>query len=359
VLAAVPLDPGTPAGPAIAQAVRVLQVRLHAVVPGARVSASGSEIVIRGATATATATASNRARILALTAPGRIAFFDWEADALTPNGRTVAAQLGALNPAALAISQGGADGPGSATAGGGGLSLYAAVRLASRQPAAAVGSSLSRPGRQLYLFGTPGSAACTAAARDGGTLPVRGGGAHCLLAGPAASGAALHAGLPAGVALAQGQMLTVPQGTVVLEAQGAPVAPLDPSDHFFVLRDRTALSGAAVRDPRPGTDQAGQPDVALPLSPAGARAFTALTAGVARRGSQVSAVGHTFDQHLAVALDGRLVMVAAIAFRVYPDGITGAFAQSVQLSGDFTRATAATVSTLLRSGPLAVSLTPR
>jgi preprotein translocase subunit SecD len=73
----------------------------------------------------------------------------------------------------------------------------------------------------------------------------------------------------------------------------------------------------------------------------------------------VSAVGHTFDQHLAVALDGRLVMVAAIAFRVYPDGITGAFAQSVQLSGDFTRATAATVSTLLRSGPLAVSLTPR
>src|SRR6185437_8904183 len=35
----------------------------------------------------------------------RLAFFDWEANALTPNGKTVASQLQVQDPKALAISQ--------------------------------------------------------------------------------------------------------------------------------------------------------------------------------------------------------------------------------------------------------------
>ena len=37
-------------------------------------------------------------RILGLTAPGRLEIFDWEANALTPNGKTVASQLEAQKP---------------------------------------------------------------------------------------------------------------------------------------------------------------------------------------------------------------------------------------------------------------------
>ncbi|MGH2931068.1 MAG: hypothetical protein ACRDL8_22885, partial [Solirubrobacteraceae bacterium] len=58
-------------------------------------------------------------------------FFDWEANALTPNGKTVASQLIAQDSAAVAISRGGPGGPG--LPGGGGVSLYQAVKLASTQ----------------------------------------------------------------------------------------------------------------------------------------------------------------------------------------------------------------------------------
>src|SRR6201996_455864 len=39
-------------------------------------------------------------------------FYDWEATALTPNGKTVASQLLTQDPGALTISQGGGAGPG-------------------------------------------------------------------------------------------------------------------------------------------------------------------------------------------------------------------------------------------------------
>src|ERR1700739_1773046 len=52
-------------------------------------------------------------------------FYDWEANALTPNGKTVASQLVTQDPAALTISQGGGAGPG--LPGAGSMGLYQAV----------------------------------------------------------------------------------------------------------------------------------------------------------------------------------------------------------------------------------------
>src|SRR6201995_5679821 len=58
-------------------------------------------------------------------------FYDWEANVLTPNGKTVASQLLTQDPTAQAISQGGANGPGGT--GAGGVPLYQAATLAAKQ----------------------------------------------------------------------------------------------------------------------------------------------------------------------------------------------------------------------------------
>src|ERR1700740_614812 len=99
-------------------------------------------------------------------------FYDWEADALTPNGQTVAAQLLSQDQNAVAISQG------NGLPGDGSMNLYDAVTLASRQPPTAY-RIMSRKGPQYYLFGPPGSVAGATAARDAGQTTIPG--QHCLL----------------------------------------------------------------------------------------------------------------------------------------------------------------------------------
>ena len=76
-----------------------------------------------------------------------LSFYDWEANALAPNGKTVASQLLAQNPTALTISQGAGDGPGMP--GAGSMGLYQAVRLAATQTPAPYSKSLSRLGSRL------------------------------------------------------------------------------------------------------------------------------------------------------------------------------------------------------------------
>ena len=107
----------------------ILASRLHAAVPGARVSRADGRIVVRVANPRAGA----RGQIIALAAPARFAVYDWEADAVTPNGKTVASQLPAQAPAAFEISQGnGAIEPGGP--GAGSLSRPQATALASKRP---------------------------------------------------------------------------------------------------------------------------------------------------------------------------------------------------------------------------------
>ncbi len=78
---------------------------------------------------------AQRPNVLRLTVPGRLRFPDWEANALTPQGKTVASQLPTQDPRATQISQGsGLAVPGSI--GAVGLPVYQGVKLAASQPAA-------------------------------------------------------------------------------------------------------------------------------------------------------------------------------------------------------------------------------
>src|SRR5205823_11318696 len=126
-----------------------------------------------------------------------LAFYDCEANALTPAGKSVSRQLQSQNQNALTVSQGAAAGnaaPGTPRSGS--MGLYQAVQLASKQKGWS-SSANSRTGPQYWMFGAPGSAACAAAAHAQGTTPAAG--QHCLLSGPDDNLNDLRAGLPPGV----------------------------------------------------------------------------------------------------------------------------------------------------------------
>ncbi len=286
----------------------------------------------------------------------RLYFYDWEKNAITPNGKSVASQLQAQDPNAVVISKGGAGGQGSPGAPGlGSMGLYDAVKLAAKQPVQASGDN-SRDGPQYYLFGAPGSAACATAAKDRGKAAVAG--AHCLLSGPTDNLPDLRSGVPAGVSASQGQQLTVPRGTVVLLAVPANFAhptPIgDPTAQFYVLKDHVALLGADITNPQQSTDQSGSPDVSFGFSSKGKNEFQSVTAAIAKRGNLVSGLGSTLNQHFAVSLDNQLITVPSIDFKQFPDGIpadTGA-----DITGGFTISTAQDLATQLRLGALPINL---
>ncbi len=292
----------------------------------------------------------------AVSTTAQLAFYDWEANVLTPNGKSVASQLAGQDPLAIDVSQG-APGSSPGSPGAGGLGLYRAVLLASKQPYSAIAAA-SRVGSQYYMFGAPGSAACATAAHEDNHANAAGD--HCLLSGPEPNLPDLDAGLPAGITPQEGQVLVVKRGTVVLEATAADygrAVPLTaPNARFFVLRDNVALRNSDLTNPRPSRDpNTGSPDVTLGFSVHGRTAFQKLTAGIARRGELDSSIRRTLSQHLAVALDGQLITVPDIDFKADPDGVSGA--NGADITGGLTPSSARGLATELRLGPLPLSLT--
>ncbi len=308
----------------------------------------------------------------------RLEFYDWETNTLLPNGQTVASVLktlppgfaqnqGSLTPVqreALAISQG------AGSPGGGSTSLYDAVKLASKQPAVSnAGCSrqqCARAGPEYFMFGAPGSKACATAAHDSGTVAVPG--EQCLLAGPEQPTQDVtnahtlfetcHC-LPKGVTPSEGQVLTVPQGTVILQAtspkfslNGAiPIS--SPTAQFYVLKDHVALFGTDITNPQQSTDQSGNPDVSFGFNSRGQNEFQKVTGQIAERGVLVSGLGTQLNQHFAVALDTQLVTVPQIDFKQYPNGIIGGGAD---ISGGFTTSSAQQLAQVLRLGALPIKL---
>ncbi len=356
---------GTPQTPRITTAamsreVALLRRRLASLGHGYTVSRAGADgIIVTGPKA---AMSRDQNRIIGLvTQRAQLRFYDWEANVLTPNGKTAASQLAAQVPAALSVSQGpggaGAPGPGS-------MPLYDAVTLAARQPSRLSGVT-PRTGPQYFMFGAPGSSACAAAFRYwGATRPTPG--VHCLLAGPLELGPgdrrratdALAAQLPPGVTASEGQVIGVPEGTVVVQAEqlhpGAPVSGVSPAARFFVLRDDAALTGADITNPQASIDQSGSHDITFSFTAKGRSAFQRVTATVTRRGRDVSRGSATFNQHFAVALDDQLITVPEIDFRVYPDGIIGG--GGADITGALTAQSAKDMATELRYGPLPLNV---
>jgi SecD/SecF fusion protein len=284
----------------------------------------------------------------------RLEFYDWEANVLAPNGKPVASLLLAQDPTATSISQGGGTGPGGP--GGGSLSLYAAVKLAAKQPQS-TSTSNARFGSQYYMFGTGGSSACAAAAKFY-SVPAATSGEHCLLSGPDTSQSNLIQGLPPGVTASQGQQLVVKQGTAVLQATPSnfshPPKAADPSTQFYVLKDSVALLGNDISNPQESTDSAGSPDVTFGFHGSGASKFQAVTSTIAHRGEGLGSPTQPLLQHFAVALDNVLITVPTIDFRTYPDGINGS--TGAEITGGFTVQSATDLATQLRDGALPINL---
>ena len=294
----------------------------------------------------------------------RLEFYDWEANALTPNGETVAKQLAAQDQTATTISQGlGSAAPGDP--GAGSTPLYDAVKLASKQPTAPTSGSLARKGPEYYVFGAPGSAACATAARDLHTTPVAG--QHCMMLrepvdepnpNPQQTAQDISSSLLPGLTASEGQQLVIPQGTVVLLAAPASAGQQSsfdsPTAQFYVLKDNVALFGKDITNPQQSTDQSGQPDVTFGFDSFGSTRFQQITQQIAHRGAAVSGLGQTLNQHFAVALDKNLVTVPSIDYRTYPDGITGG--GGADITGGFTTQSAQDLATELRLGALPIGL---
>ncbi|MGH2877520.1 MAG: hypothetical protein ACRDLV_14815, partial [Solirubrobacteraceae bacterium] len=112
---------------ALTREAQILRARLRTVATDFHVTRAGGDrltVVVHGRAASDPAQT-----IELLTQTDQLYFFDWEANVLTPNGQTVASQLLSRNATAVRLSQGTTGGAG--VPGGGGMSLYKAVRLAS------------------------------------------------------------------------------------------------------------------------------------------------------------------------------------------------------------------------------------
>src|SRR5450755_5155663 len=285
----------------------------------------------------------------------QLAFYDWEANAITPNGKTVASQLAAQDTTALTVSQGSSAGPG--TPGAGSTNLYEAVKLAAAQPEQSSPDN-ARLGSEYYYFGAPGSAACATAAKAQGKAPTPG--IHCLLSGPDDNLQDLNSGLPAGVSASDPgvEQLVIKPGTVVVQASDPSASHTtnfnDPTAQFYVLKDHVALLGTDISNPTQSTDSGGNPDVTFSFSGNGGTKFQDVTRTIAQRGQTVSGLGQSLNQHFAVALDRKLVTVPQIDFKQYPDGITGG--QGADITGGFTIQSAQDLANLLRLGALPINL---
>src|SRR5579884_3932943 len=287
----------------------------------------------------------------------RLEFYDWEANALTPSGQTVASLLPTQNPQALQISGQGAIQAGSPAAGG--MPLYQAVTLAAKQPYEASRDN-ARDGSEYFAFAKSGSAACAAAAAHYHFTPVVG--QPCYVGspvGPATSLGDLDSDLAAvGLHRSQVQVITVKRGTVVLQAIPQSYTHAPPwnslTARFYVLRDHVALFGNDITNPQQSTDQSGQPDVTFGFTSRGQTEFQNVTAKIAQRGALTGAIGHQPEyQHFAVALDTQLITVPLINYKDYPDGIQGGGAD---ISGNFTISSAQDLATQLRLGSLPINL---
>ncbi len=339
----------TPA--ALARAVDVMRQRTNQLgVSETQIQTSGGNQITVGLP-----DVQNTARAEALVgSTAQLEFYDWEANVLTPSGKPVAGLLQTQDQNALLISQGsGSVQPGSSSAGG--MSLYQAAKLASQQPQQ-ISAQNSRKGSQAFLFGKPGSPACTVAAHYYHVTPLVG--QHCYLAGPATPASTLSASLPTGISLSQGQELVVPQGWVILQAVPASYSHepgwFDPNPAFFVLRDQVALRGTDITNPQQSTDSTGAPDVSFGFTSKGANQFQTVTGQIAKRGQLVSGLGQELFQHFAVALGTQLITVPYINYKTDPYGIPGNNGAIIQ--GGFTINSAQNLAQQLRLGALPIGL---
>jgi len=136
------------------------------------------------------------------------------------------------------------------------------------------------------------------------------------------SSAAPKSGPPAG-----SEVLEVPRGIVVIEADRAENQPAD-VHNYFVVEDDSELSGGDIKNPEQNTDQrTNEPIVTMEFTDDGRKAFATVTKRLAQRGSEIIVPPGTDRQQtlqrFAITLDDQIVSLATIDYRENPEGIDG------------------------------------
>jgi SecD/SecF fusion protein len=224
--------------------------------------------------------------------------------------------------------------------------LYDAVNFASNQQPNCFQNKCTTTGPQYYLFNKQ---------------------THAYIAGPTQAKQDLFAQLPGQKQPANSLILSVPQGTLVVEEgpQGQP-APDDfnsPEAQWFVIRDRPALSGTDITDPKPNTDQFGAPIVTFNFTGDGGQKFQDVTRAIAQRGLQSAPPGvagnsqaaDQYSQSFAIILDGQVTSRPIVNFVDNPDGISGD--QGAEING-LTVNESRDLAQILQIGALPVTLDP-
>lgn len=261
-------------------------------------------------------------------ARGRILFYDWEPNLIGPElligGRPGhRPPVGALRRAEREWRAAGRDPERPLNRqlirAGAFPNLHGAVRLASEQAPRERCPACSAATPRFYLFDRTRR--------------------HRLLAGPESDKArlrAVDARRPG-----RGVILRVPVGTAIAAehptALGFVRRGMAPG--WFALRDRPALSGADIVDPRAEFGGYGQAVVTFAFAPDGRVAFQRLTRAIAQRGA-IAARGpvareraEALSGHFAIVIDGKIHTRPIVNFAENPDGIDGR--TGAQLSGGF------------------------
>jgi SecD/SecF fusion protein len=136
----------------------------------------------------------------------------------------------------------------------------------------------------------------------------------------------------------------------------------DAEPGWYALKDRPALSGTDITDPKQEFDEiTNQPNVTFSFTDDGQQAFQEVTRQIAQRG-QARAIGPASSEQaeqlsgrFAVVLDNEVKTRPIIDFSQNPDGIDGR--TGAQISGGFTSITEAQdLATFLQIGALPVNL---
>jgi preprotein translocase subunit SecD len=101
-------------------------------------------------------------------------------------------------------------------------------------------------------------------------------------------------------------------------------------------------------------DARGRPAIGIQFTLSGGKAFGLLTAGLARRGAALSTSGLAVNQHFAAVLDGKLLSVIFVNYRVYPRGIPAL--DGTDIAGDFSPLTANRLADAIATKPLPADL---
>jgi SecD/SecF fusion protein len=223
---------------------------------------------------------------------------------------------------------------------------YDAVKLASTRTPECFENKCTTTGPQYYLFNSQ---------------------THAWIAGPADNQKDLFSELAGQKKPPNSVILTVPQGTLVVQkepdqGQTQVSDPNSPDAQWFVIRDRPALSGTDITDPKPNTDSLGQPDVTFGFTGDGRTAFSNVTKAIAQRGLQNappgvagnSSVADQYSGHFAVVLDQQIKSRPIVNFVQNPNGIDGR--TGAEING-LTQGESQDLAQILQIGALPVDLT--